>query len=177
MEIKKEGNTTVINNEISRLPYNNCNKNKKKGKIEIKKESHPSLIIKSFEISESEQEIKVKDLNDNKKNDISRKSDIALKDESNFHKNNKNDNYKIKQNTNTNFIKSNNNKKKAGKGYLPQNIDIQFLTEVNNDSWQYIIKKIYNIDSNINLDNILKNITNLDGRVNSFLIFFREYFK
>ena len=179
MENIKESKKDFNNKKNSRLSHNNCisNKSKKEEQIEIMNELN-SFTFKndSFDISEYEQEIKDEELNDNSKHDISEKRDKILKEESNLHIIKENDDNDIKQNTKTNFNKSNNIKKKAGKGFLPQNIDIQFLSWVNGNSWQFIIKEIFNIDRKINLDDILKNI-NLDSPVNSYVAFLREFYK
>ena len=118
----------------------------------------------SLFIPESKNEKIIIELNDDIKNNESKNSYFTFNNDFNFEERNNingNELFAIDQ------IESIKEKEKQN---LPEKMDIDLLPIKYDKLWQDIIKDIYNIDSNTNLDDILKNI-NIDTPVKSYVIF------
>ena len=118
----------------------------------------------SLFIPESKNEKIIIELNDDIKNNESKNSYFTFNNDFNFEERNNingNELFAIDQ------IESIKEKEKQN---LPEKMDIDLLPIKYDKLWQDIIKDIYNIDSNTNLDDILKNI-NINTPVKSYVIF------
>ena len=118
----------------------------------------------SLFIPESKNEKIIIELNDDIKNNESKNSYFTFNNDFNFEERNiinGNELFAIDQ------IESIKEKEKQN---LPEKMDIDLLPIKYDKLWQDIIKDIYNIDSNTNLDDILKNI-NINTPVKSYVIF------
>ena len=118
----------------------------------------------SLFIPESKNEKIIIELNDDIKNNESKNSYFTFNNDFNFEERNNingNELFAIDQ------IESIKEKEKQN---LPEKMNIDLLPIKYDKLWQDIIKDIYNIDSNTNLDDILKNI-NIDTPVKSYVIF------
>ena len=158
--------------EINQINKNNISSLSYKNRAHEKKiNSRMKLYVKdylqddgSLFIPESQNEKIIIELNDDIKNNESKNSYFTFNNDFNFEERNNingNELFAIDQ------IESIKEKEKQN---LPEKMDIDLLPIKYDKLWQDIIKDIYNIDSNTNLDDILKNI-NIDTPVKSYVIF------
>ena len=158
--------------EINQINKNNISSLSYKNRVHEKKiNQRMKLYVKdylqnygSLFIPESKNEKIIIELNDDIKNNESKNSYFTFNNDFNFEERNNingNELFAIDQ------IESIKEKEKQN---LPEKMDIDLLPIKYDKLWQDIIKDIYNIDSNTNLDDILKNI-NIDTPVKSYVIF------
>ena len=158
--------------EINQINKNNISSLSYKNRVHEKKiNQRMKLYVKdylqndgSLFIPESKNEKIIIELNDDIKNNESKNSYFTFNNDFNFEERNNingNELFAIDQ------IESIKEKEKQN---LPEKMDIDLLPIKYDTLWQDIIKDIYNIDSNTNLDDILKNI-NIDTPVKSYVIF------
>ena len=158
--------------EINQINKNNISSLSYKNRVHEKKiNQRMKLYVKdylqndgSLFIPESKNEKIIIELNDDIKNNESKKSYFTFNNDFNFEERNNingNELFAIDQ------IESIKEKEKQN---LPEKMDIDLLPIKYDKLWQDIIKDIYNIDSNTNLDDILKNI-NINTPVKSYVIF------
>ena len=158
--------------EINQINKNNISSLSYKNRVHEKKiNQRMKLYVKdylqndgSLFIPESKNEKIIIELNDDIKNNESKNSYFTFNNDFNFEERNiinGNELFAIDQ------IESIKEKEKQN---LPEKMDIDLLPKKYDKLWQDIIKDIYNIDSNTNLDDILKNI-NIDTPVKSYVIF------
>ena len=161
----RERNQVFSKNSISSFTYKN--------KIHEKKiNQRMKLFVKDYIqddgtlfIPESKNEKIIIDLNDDINNNESKNSYFTFNSGSKYEETNA-----INGNEYSIIEPKNDSTNKKGKKNLIENIDIDLLPIKYDKLWQDIIKDIYNIDSAVNLDDILKNINN-DEPVNSYVIF------
>ena len=161
----RERNQVFSKNSISSFTYKN--------KIHEKKiNQRMKLFVKDYIqddgtlfIPESKNEKIIIDLNDDINNNESKNSYFTFNSGSKYEETNA-----INGNEYSIIELKNDSINEKGKKNLIENIDIDLLPIKYDKLWQDIIKDIYNIDSTINLDDILKNI-NIDEPVNSYFIF------
>ena len=158
--------------EINQINKNNISSLSYKNRVHEKKiNQRMKLYVKdylqndgSLFIPESKNEKIIIELNDDIKNNESKNSYFTFNNDFNFEERN---------NTNGNelfAIDQIESIKEKEKQNLPEKMDIDLLPIKYDKLWQDIIKDIYNIDSNTNLDDILKNI-NINTPVKSYVIF------
>ena len=158
--------------EINQINKNNISSLSYKNRVHEKKiNQRMKLYVKdylqndgSLFIPESKNEKIIIELNDDIKNNESKNSYFTFNNDFNFEERNiinGNELFAIDQ------IESIKEKEKQN---LPEKMNIDLLPIKYDKLWQDIIKDIYNIDSNTNLDDILKNI-NIDTPVKSYVIF------
>ena len=158
--------------EINQINKNNISSLSYKNRVHEKKiNQRMKLYVKdylqndgSLFIPESKNEKIIIELNDDIKNNESKNSYFTFNNDFNFEERNNingNELFAIDQ------IESIKEKEKQN---LPEKMDIDLLPIKYDKLWQDIIKDIYNIDSNTNLDDILKNI-NINTPVKSYVIF------
>ena len=158
--------------EINQINKNNISSLSYKNRVHEKKiNQRMKLYVKdylqndgSLFIPESKNEKIIIELNDDIKNNESKNSYFTFNNDFNFEERNNingNELFAIDQ------IESIKEKEKQN---LPEKMNIDLLPIKYDKLWQDIIKDIYNIDSNTNLDDILKNI-NIDTPVKSYVIF------
>ena len=158
--------------EINQINKNNISSLSYKNRVHEKKiNQRMKLYVKdylqnygSLFIPESKNEKIIIELNDDIKNNESKNSYFTFNNDFNFEERNiinGNELFAIDQ------IESIKEKEKQN---LPEKMDIDLLPIKYDKLWQDIIKDIYNIDSNTNLDDILKNI-NINTPVKSYVIF------
>ena len=156
--------------EINQINKNNISSLSYKNRVHEKKiNQRMKLYVKdylqndgSLFIPESKNEKIIIELNDDIKNNESKNSYFTFNNDFNFEERNNingNELFAIDQ---IESIKEKQN--------LPEKMDIDLLPIKYDKLWQDIIKDIYNIDSNTNLDDILKNI-NINTPVKSYVIF------
>ena len=161
----RERNQVFSKNSISSFTYKN--------KIHEKKiNQRMKLFVKDYIqddgtlfIPESKNEKIIIDLNDDINNNESKNSYFTFNSGSKYEERNA-----INGNEYSIIELKNDSINEKGKKNLIENIDIDLLPIKYDKLWQDIIKDIYNIDSAVNLDDILKNI-NIDEPVNSYFIF------
>ena len=161
----RERNQVLSKNSISSFTYKN--------KIHEKKiNQRMKLFVKDYIqddgtlfIPESKNEKIIIDLNDDINNNESKNSYFTFNSGSKYEETNA-----INGNEYSIIELKNDGINKKGKKILIENIDLDLLPIKYDKLWQDIIKDIYNIDSAVNLDDILKNINN-DEPVNSYVIF------
>ena len=158
--------------EINQINKNNISSLSYKNRVHEKKiNQRMKLYVKdylqndgSLFIPESKNEKIIIELNDDIKNNESKNSYFTFNNDFNFEERN---------NTNGNelfAIDQIESIKEKEKQNLPEKMNIDLLPIKYDKLWQDIIKDIYNIDSNTNLDDILKNI-NINTPVKSYVIF------
>ena len=161
----RERNQVLSKNSISSFTYKN--------KIHEKKiNQRMKLFVKDYIqddgtlfIPESKNEKIIIDLNDDINKNESKNSYFTFNSGSKYEERNA-----INGNEYSIIELKNDSINEKGKKNLIENIDLDLLPIKYDKLWQDIIKDIYNIDSAVNLDDILKNI-NIDEPVNSYVIF------